>query len=197
MLCTLRCRLTDYQQARIDAKQAYEREISHRIQEYTHRRQSAKLRADSTGCLVTLKPLNGRDYFQETEDENERNPSQDQYFDATECMEYLELSDGPMAMGGSGSRSGILTAPVYLDPNYVRKERERRRGQELPELSSSGPGGRDLRERSMTDSWDTSRLNLNSVSDLRTTETETPHDRDESHRKRGGDKRRTQEKGRG
>jgi hypothetical protein len=55
---------------------------------------------------VTLKPLKGSDYFQEDVDND---MSFDSFVDSSNCMEYLTV----------GERSGILTAPVYLDPSYA------------------------------------------------------------------------------
>jgi hypothetical protein len=59
------------------------------------------------GCLISLRPIKGSDYFQ-SDSSSACDPYNDEYFDASECIEHLQV----------GERSGILTAPVLLDPNH-------------------------------------------------------------------------------
>ena len=52
-----------------------------------------------------MKPLKGSDYF--STDSATSDEYNDTYFDPYDFVEYLENNE----------KSGILTAPVYLDPN--------------------------------------------------------------------------------
>lgn len=54
-----------------------------------------------------MKPLKGSDYFQT--DSATSDDYNDAYFDSYDFIDYLDKNE----------RSGILTAPVYLDPNAV------------------------------------------------------------------------------
>eukprot|EP01041_Mallomonas_annulata_P006723 gene6723-13620_t len=110
-------KFSDYKRAKEEAEDIVKSTLSRRIMQHAEAKKLARLKAEAAGGMVSIAPIKGEDYFEDSDEENDLNMTR-------EADGYSRRSSvHSLGLSGTDSFGFDLgySASWFTDPNFARK----------------------------------------------------------------------------